>query len=283
MAANTDDTSRALTPHGVFHFDEDRPSFDDLAQENGERRWSARQLMDLLGYSSWPSFKQVINRAATACMTIGASVADNFVEVGADYKLSKFACYLVAMNGDPKKPAVAAAQAYFAVIADAFQKYIESADDVARVEIRQRVTDHEKSLCSAASAHGVENYAFFKDEGYRGLYNMRLSDLRRYKGDPSKGARPLFDFMGRREMAANLFRLTETEARIENEKLKGQRALENAAFNVGRAVRKTMMQSGGQAPENLRLETDIKHIRGDLKRTLKGLKGAEEDRAPKAD
>ena len=276
MASEQDDGGGgALTPQGVFHFDEDRASFDDLAKENGDRTWSARQLMDLLGYSSWDSFVKVINKAATACMTVGAANLEHFQRAGADYRLTKFACYLVAMNGDTRKPAVATAQAYFAVIAEAFQRHIESAEDVERVEIRQRVTDHEKTLSASAKRRGVDNYAFFRDKGYRGLYNMSLRELRSYKGDPSRGKRPLLDFMGRRELAANLFRLTETEARLERDQVRGQHALEETAFNVGRSVRKTMTEAGGPPPEDLPLSADIKKVQGDLKRTAKGLRKAE--------
>lgn len=209
-------------------------------------------------------------------MTINASVQENFQDLGHDYKLSKFACYLVSMNGDPRKPGVAQAQGYFAAIAEAFQKYISGAEDVERVETRQRLTESEKSLSSTAAAHGVVHYGFFADKGYLGLYNMRLKELRKFKGDPSGGKRPLLDFMNRRELAANQFRVTETEARIAQGGLQGQSQLERAALSVGKAVRDTMMKAGGVAPENLPLGTDIKKVRSDLKRTHKGLKKADD-------
>jgi DNA-damage-inducible protein D len=178
--------------------------------------------MEILGYDSWAAFRQVINKAIATCTTIGADIVSNFAQARAevagelveDFKLSKLACYLVAMQGDPRKPQVALAQAYFATLAVAFQKCIRGAEDVERVEIRQRVSDHERQLQGTVSAHGVENYAFFQDAGYRGLYNMSLRDLRNYKGDPTGGKRTLLDFMGKREPAANPFRLTETKARI---------------------------------------------------------------------
>lgn len=261
----------------VFHFEPDRPSFDDLADGDQENRtWSARQLMDLLGYSSWDSFRRgPMNKAMTVCCTINQLVADHFVQTrDGDFRLSKFACYLVAMTGDPKKPAVAHALAYFAVIAEAFQKYVESNEDVERVEIRQRLTDHEKSLIGTAARHGVEKYAFFHDKGYMGLYNMRLAELRRVKG-VSTSKRPLLDFMGRRELAANLFRLTETEARIEQDNVQGQVALEAVAFNVGRSVRGMMTANGGTPPEDLPLAPDIQRVKTDLKATARGLKKAD--------
>jgi len=187
-----------------------------------------------------------------------------------DYKLSKFACYLVAMNGDPKIEAVAKAQAYFAAIAEAVQKYVKSAEDIERLDIRMQLRDREKGLSSAASRHGVETYAFFQDAGYRGMYNMSLRQLRQHKG--LDGKQVLLDFMGKRELAANLFRLTETEARIENNDIRGQKPLEVAASDVGREVRAMMLRQGGAPPEDLPLRADIKKIGTDLRATHKQLK-----------
>jgi DNA-damage-inducible protein D len=257
--------------HSLFHFDDDKQSFEDLASTNGDATWSGRQLMGLLGYTNWSSFEGVINKAVTACMSVKASTLDHFRRDGSDYRLTKFACYLVVMNADSRKTEVAKAQAYFAVVVEAFQKFISSAGDVERVEIRQELTDREKSLSSCASRHGVQNYAFFRDRGYLGMYNMTLAQLRKHKGDPSQGKRPLFDFMAKRELAANLFRITETEARIEDGGITGQRALEQTALEVGQSIRNTMMDKGGTAPENLQLTTDINKVRSDLKKTAKGL------------
>lgn len=259
----------------VFHFDDDRRSFDDLSKQNGFRYWSASELMTLLGYATWDSFRAVINRALTACMSINAAVDENFQQVVdggriVDYKLSKFACFLVAMNGDPKKTEVARAQAYFATIAEAIQKWISCAEDVERVEIRSHVSDHERSLHGIADKHGVENYPFFQNAGYRGLYNKNISEVRALKGiDPKRS--PL-DFMGKRELAANLFRITETEARITLTDAHGQSALERIAERVGKEVRQTMTKDGGTPPEQLPASTDIRLIHSDLKRLDKGLK-----------
>ena len=276
-------------PATLFHFDESRPSFESLARENGFRHWSARDLMGILGYSEWKSFRLVVNKAIGVCTRIGVPVDENIkrhdyvadARTVEDFAVSKFACYLIAMNGDPKKPEVARAQAYFAAIAEGFQKYIESAEDVERVDVRSEIRDKEQTLCGIAQSHGVEHYAFFQNAGYRGLYNRNLNDLRAYKGDPSKGKKPLLDFMGKRELAANLFRITETEAKIQNEDVRGQRGLETAAYQVGQSVRATMTASGGPLPEDLPLTTDIASIQGDLKRTVKGLKAADADRDKK--
>lgn len=272
MAA-MEDPDAAERSTQVFHLDESRESFDDLARENGTPTWSGRQLMELLGYANWSSFRKVIDKAAVAAMSVGATALEHFRQDGDDYRLTKFACYLVAMNGDPRKPAVATAQAYFAAIAEAFQSHIQSVEDVERVEIRHEVSVHDKALNSTASRHGVTNFGYFKDEGYRGLYNMRLRDIKAKKGLPAKCVP--YDFMGATELAANLFRLKLTEDSIERRNLRGQAALEGAAFSVGRSVRETIEEQGGTLPEDMEPATDIKKVRSDLKKTAKGLKSGE--------
>jgi DNA-damage-inducible protein D len=269
----------------VFHFEKDRKSFEDYAQANGGLYWYARDLAEMLGYESFQSFKNAVNKATRTCLTIEISVAENFIQIDreidgrseADWKLSRFACYLVAMNGDIKKPGVAAAQAYFATVAAAFQKAIQTATNVERVLIRDEVSVREVSLNSLAKQSGVENYPFFQNAGYRGMYNMNLAALREYKG--VDGSRPLLDFMGNEELAANLFRITQTEARIRNENVRGQRALEVTAHHVGRKVRETMRELSGTVPEALPIAQDIKQVRSSLKSTHKGF--AKIDHQPK--
>jgi len=246
--------------------------FEELCQINGGASWYARDLMQMLGYESFDAFeKTCINKAIGACTTLHISVVENFqqvqreLECGSvrDYKLSRFACYLAAMNGDARKPAVAAAQAYFASMAEAVRQYIAQAENVERVLIRDDVTDRERALSGIAHASGVEQYGFFQNAGYRGMYNMDISALRRFKGVPSD--RTVLDFMGRQELAANLFRITQTEAKIRNERVRGQRALEDAAHTVGRTVRHTMIKTSGSRPENLPIATDIKIVKKSLK------------------
>lgn len=258
-----------------FQFEDEPTSFDALGKENGFRYWSARHLQQLLGYSTWESFRRVINRVSGALTTLDIAVTENVVQSSTsmdgkdvqDFKLSKFACYLAAMNADSKIPQVAQAQAYFAAIAEAVQQYIQSQEDVERIDIRSEVTDRERSLGSVAKAHGVECYPFFHDAGYRGMYNMSLKQLKKHKG-MANAKRPLLDFMGKRELAANLFRIQETEARIKHRNLRGQAPLETAARDVGSEGRKLMMQQGDR-PEDLPLSQDIKKIGSDLKRTNK--------------
>lgn len=166
----------------LFHFDDDRPSFEGLGRQNGATHWHECDLKEALGYQGQESFAKAINRAKQACLSLGLACEDHFLrQPDGTHFLTRFACYLVAMNGDPKKPQVAAAQAYFAVIADTFQSRLEHANAIDRVMIRDEVTDGHKALSSTAKRHGVENYAFFANKGYMGMYNMSLERLTAYK------------------------------------------------------------------------------------------------------
>lgn len=246
-----------MTDIDLFHFDGDRPNFEGFAQENGFKFWPASKLMDCLNYSTMTPILKAVNNAIAGCATLGIPIEENFKEnahpeFGKDWKLSRFACYLTVMNSDPRNPRVAQAQAYFITMAEAFRQYVQEADSVERVLIRGEISDREKALSGTASAHGVEQYPFFQNAGYRGMYNMDLAQVRQRKGVPS-GRSPL-DFMGKTELAANLFRITQTDAKIRNEDVRGQRPLERAAETVGRAVRNTMIEVSGTVPERLPIE-----------------------------
>ncbi len=260
----------------LFHFNDEQHDFEAYGHTDGTRFWYARDLMRALGYESFDSFENTcINRAIGACTTLKISVLENFEQEKReidgnpcrDYRLSRFACYLVAMNGDVKKPQVAAAQAFFASMAEAFQKYIENADSVERVLIRDDVSERERSLSGVAHSAGVVQYGFFQNAGYRGMYNMDLSRLKLVKGIQTD--RSLLDFMGKQELAANLFRLTQTEARIKYGNVRGQRALESTAFDIGQKVRQTMIQTSGSRPESLPISKDITLVKSSLKATQK--------------
>ena len=259
-----------------FHFEKNRQSFEDLGRQNGFRYWYARDLMKMLGYTDYSVFKKgPINKAMAVCSTLDIDVSANFEQYSreidgvkqSDYRLSKFACYLVAMNGDVKKREVALAQAYFITVTEAFKRYVNEAQQVERIAIRGEVSEREKSIAALANNAGIENYAFFQNKGYLGLYNMSINQLKERKGIPD-GRSPL-DFMGKEELAANLFRITQTEAKIRNEGLKGQKKLEDAAFSVGRHVRKTMEEISGTRPENLPVEADINVVKSAIKSTQK--------------
>jgi DNA-damage-inducible protein D len=259
----------------VFHFDESRPDFNALANENGFTYWYASTMMDILGYQSMDSFKRVIQRAISACTSLNIDILDNFVQekrevngrIISDYRLSRFACYLVAMNGDPKKTEVAKAQGYFAAIAEAFRRYVENANEVERILIRDEITDHEKTLSGVAKEAGVIKYGLFQNAGYLGMYNLNINKLRQLKGVPDK--RSPLDFMGKEELAANLFRVTQTEAKLRNESIQGQTNAEKAALEVGKKVRKTMQEISGTTPENLPPSEDIRKVKSAIKSSQK--------------
>ncbi len=259
----------------VFHFDEHRPDFNALSRENGFTYWFAQDLMSLLGYQSWDSFRKPIQKAISACTSLNIDIFDNFVQIQrevdgkqvSDYKLSRFACYLVAMNGDTKKREVAQAQAYFAAVAEAFRKYVEQSEEVERILIRDEISEHEKSLSGVAGKAGVTEYGLFQNAGYRGLYNMNLSALKARKGIPD--GRSALDFMGKEELAANLFRVTQTEAKLRNERITGQKNAEDAAYSVGKEVRSTMQRISGNTPESLPIAEDIKKVKSAIKSSQK--------------
>jgi DNA-damage-inducible protein D len=259
----------------VFHFDSDRPSFEDQAEGNGATHWTEAVLMRALGYDDRNSFARVILRAKRACLTAGLHSEEHFIlQSDGTHLLTRFGCYLVAMNGTSAKPQVAAAQVYFAKLAQTFQTCLEHADGLDRMLIREELSDGHRSLASTAKRHGVENYAFFQNKGYMGLYNMGLKalcDLKGIRGNSSGSGAKLMDMMGKAELAANLFRVTQTDERVKNQNIHGQRALEDAAFNVGREVRNLMIRNGSSAPENLPLAEDIKEVKRKIKGTKKTL------------
>jgi DNA-damage-inducible protein D len=253
--------------------DSGQNEFEQIAKDNGEHYWYARDIMPLLGYDTFASFESAVNKAIRACTSLAIPLHDviNPIERTIDgvdqrdYKLSRFGCYLVAVNGDVAKPEVAAAQAYFVALADAFRQQFQHVEGVERVLIRSDISERENSLRGVAHSAGVENFAYFQNAGYRGLYNMDIWRLREIKGVPAN--RSPLDFMGKQEMAANLFRLTETEAKIKNESVKGQNRLELTAEEVGKAVRNTMMRLSSTRPELLPAAPDIKKVQSGLKKT----------------
>lgn len=251
----------------------DQPGFEALAHSNGFRFWWASKLAEVLGYESLHSFRKAVQRAMVVLTTLNIPIFENIVptqreidgKTEEDFKLSRFACYLAAMNGDVKKPRVAQAQQYFIQWGEACRLFLEESDSIERVQIRGEISEHERTLAGTANAAGVERdrWGLFQNAGYRGLYNMDLYKLRQHKGIPSN--RSPLDFMGKTELAANLFRVTQTEEKIRAEMIRGQTALENAAYVVGRKVRKTMEEISGKRPEDLPAAPDIRTVQKKLK------------------
>lgn len=245
--------------------------FEEQSRENGFTYWLASKLMELLGYETMTSFSKAINKAMTTCNTLNIPIIENFEQVYSivdgktitDFKLSRFACYLVSMNSDNKKTEVAQAQAYFAALAGAVSHYIEEASKVERLIVREEISERENSLSGVVKRAGIENYAFFQTAGYRGMYNMNISKLREVRNIPAKKS-PL-DFMGKDELAANLFRITQTELKIKNDNIHGQSRLEVTAENVGKEVRNTMIKISGVAPEDLPKNSDLNQVKKELK------------------
>lgn len=255
-------------------------SFEDFALSNGFTYWYASDLASWLGHTEFTSFERVVQKAISACTYGGVPLEETIlvdwkIEDGKkkkDYKLSRFGCYLVSMNADSRKPMVAKAQVYFARLADAVKEYLDHAENVERASIRNEIIDQEKSIAKTVKAAGItdsKSYAFFQNAGYRGLYNMNLSQLKKKKGIPEN--RSLLDFMGKHELAADFFRVAETEAKIISENIKGQTKLEEAAQQIGQQVRK-VMQSQGTNPEDLPIAEDIKNVKATLKKASNKLK-----------
>jgi DNA-damage-inducible protein D len=247
------------TDLGIFHFEDGKPSFEDLGKQNGEIHWTEEILMKSLGYETIQSFRKAINRAKQACLSLNLTCEEHFVlQSDGSHLLTRFACYLIAMNGDSRKPQVASAQAWFATLAQTFSSSLEHADGIDRLLIRDEVTDGQKSLASTAKAHGVVRYDIFQNKGYMGMYNMSLDRLCGFKGVPQ--GQKLIDCMGKSELAAHLFRITQTDDKIKKEGIRGQFHLEKAAHDVGRKVRDTVIELSGTAPENLSLAENVNSV-----------------------
>lgn len=257
-------------------FDEEGQEFESLAKENGKRTWSARDLMVRLGYDRWPVFKKVVEKAIAACALLGIPVFEHFSQSSTialdgrsieDFKLTRFACCMTALNGDSNNRNVAAAQAYFVSLAEmlADQK-IEHAESMDRIAIREEISEREVTLSEAAAAAGVQNYAGLRVAGYIGMYEMDYEALRRLRGVANKPKRSVLDFMGKDELAGNLFRLALTEGRIRKDGIRGQAPLERAANDIGRRIRTTMFEEIGLYPEQLPTAQDIRELKKGLKK-----------------
>lgn len=254
--------------------------FEEAGRENGIRFWYAHEFMVALGYDSWPSFQKVITKAMGSCAKLGIDPTEAFIpatilENGKEiktYKLSRFACFLVSMHGDSKKEEVAKAKALLAAIADKLVEERIHENDLGRIETRDDLKLAERVLSGAAQSAGLENHQFgiFKDAGFRGMYNMSLSNLMMRKG--VEHGKVLYDFMDLEELAGNLFRITQTAARIKNQAPRGLSALSYTAKTVGHEVRSMMIKNSGVTPEALPIAEDISGVKKRLKATARAMK-----------
>jgi DNA-damage-inducible protein D len=254
--------------------------------EHGGEFWSARELARVLEYTDFRNFITVITKAREACANSGRAITDHFVDItemvgigsGAqreieDWALSRYACYLVIQNADPSKPLVALGQTYFAVQT----RRQELAEDETlkenqkRLLLRQEMTKHNKQLAGVAKQAGViqpVDYAVFMDHGYRGLYGgLGRRDLHRRKHLKSK--EHILDHMGSTELAANLFRATQTEEKLRRENVHSKETAGRIHHDVGRKVRQTIRELGGTMPENLPVAESIKKVQSREKKRLK--------------
>ena len=237
--------------------------------EYGQEFWYARDLQVALEYETWRSFQKVILKAQNACENADNNVSDHFVDVGkmvnlgsgsqreiGDYMLSRYACYLIVMNGDPRKQVIAIGQTYFAVKTrqqELVENYDELSEDQKRLAIRSEMKRHNKQLADAAHGAGVETpleYAIFQNYGYQGLYGgLSAKDIQQRKG--LKKSENILDHMGSTELAANLFRATQTEEKLRREQIQGKELANSVHYQVGRKVRQTIKELGGTMPEDL--------------------------------
>jgi len=255
---------------------------------DGSEYWLARDLQTQLTYDTWRSFETVLEKARIGAGSAGVDPANHFVQTGkmvvigsdtqrvvADWFLSRYACYMIAMTADSSKPEVAHAQTYFAI--QTRQKEIEGqlTELEKRELLRERVRDANKALNEAAHVAGVQRFGIFHDAGYKGLYGgLGVKAIKARKGLAEKD--DLLDRAGRAELAANEFRITQTEEKIARDKISGEERAVTTHFDVALKVRNTIREIGGTMPENLPPETSLKKLTSaNAKKLLKG-KGKKE-------
>ena len=244
-------------------------AFEDIKHidEGGNEYWEARELMSILEYSNWQNFEKLIDKAKISCKNSGISESDHFTNVnktikmpkGAeksiiDYKLTRYACYLITQNGDSRKKVIALAQTYFAIqtrkqeISE--KEYSMLSEDEKRLYRRQQTRDGNKILYKIAKEKGVKNFDKFTNAGYRGLYNGETADdIAKRKG--LRYREEILDNMGSVELGANIFRITQTEALLERQRKPDEDVATNTHYKVGKVVREAIKLIGGTMPEDL--------------------------------
>jgi DNA-damage-inducible protein D len=237
--------------------------------EDGIEYWLARELQTVLEYTQWRNFESVIEKAKIACKNSGNDADDHFADISktikmpknaekdiTEYQLSRYACYLIVQNGDPRKEVIALGQTYFAIKTrqqELIDGYDQLNEEQKRLAIRSEMINHNKSLAEAAQMAGVtepKDYAIFQNKGYQGLYGgLGAKDIHNRKG--LKEGQQILDHMGSTELAANLFRATQTDEKLRRDKINGKENANRTHFDVGRKVRQTIKELGGTMPEDL--------------------------------
>lgn len=259
----------------------DKTIFDSIKRttEYDAEYWYARELMPILGYDTWRRFEDAIDRAKESCKNAGYTDEEEFLPAPAktldmggrpakDYILSRYACYLIAQNGDPRKLEIAQAQTYFAVKTHERERDEQLIEDKRRVMLRDEMKRHNIQLAEAAKNAGVVepiDYAIFQNFGYKGLYDgLDMQEI--HKKKELKKSQKILDHMGSEELAANLFRATQAEAKLKREKIYGKKKANQTHFEVGQTVRGTIKELGGTMPEDLPSEDGIGRAKTRLKK-----------------
>ena len=259
----------------------DENTFENIKHilEDGTEYWNARELQHVLEYTDWRNFLKVVDKAKIACENSGILVEEHFVDVNKsspmpnggtriidDVQLSRYACYLIMQNGDPRKEVIAIGQTYFAVKTrqqEIIENYDVLTEEQKRLAIRNEIVAHNKALAEAAKQAGITEpieYAVFQNWGYKGLYGgMDMRAIQQHKG--LKKSQKILDHMGSTELAANLFRATQTEEKLRRDNVQGKAEANRTHYEVGTKVRQTIKELGGTMPENLPTpEKSIKQI-----------------------
>lgn len=245
--------------------------FEDIKiiRIDGSEYWPARELASVLEYSKWENFSKVIDRAMIACKNSGYGIADHFpdvrkmVDIGSgtkrkikDYELTRYACYLIVQNGDPRKEVIALGQTYFAIQTykqEVAERFNQLDEDNKRLVIRGDIKQWNQLLAEAAHEAGVitnEEFAIFQNAGYMGLYGgMTVEDIHNKK--ELKTRDKILDYMGSEELIANLFRISQTESKLKREEIQGADESNHAHYVVGHEVRAAIERVGGTMPEDL--------------------------------
>ena len=265
-------------------------TFEDIKHidENGVEFWSARELMIILEYKQWRRFESVINKAKESCKNSDISVIEHFANVGKlskrannaeveinDYKLSRYACYLIAQNGDSRKKVIATAQTYFAVQTRKQEitekEYSKLTEDEKRFYQRNLTRKGNHSLNKAAKKAGVKNFDKFHNSGYKGLYNGETADdISKRKG--LRYREDILDNMGSEELAANLFRITQTESRLKKDNIDSEKEANKTHYKIGKNIREVIAKNGGTMPEDLPTpKKSLKQLEKEKKNQLRDL------------